>query len=147
MKNIIYLDFDGVLHPACPTETNQFCALPYFESVIEPFVKEKNIKIIISSSWRMYYGIENLIDIFKNDIIKKSIIGTTPMIKHINNKYYRSEEIEASIEEIRPDNYIIIDDAKDAIEKKYWNKCVITNAKKGFDYKAKQKFIEIASFK
>lgn len=53
---IIYLDFDGVLHPSTPGE-NALFSKAY---LLEPIVENSNASIVISSSWRFTHTLENL---------------------------------------------------------------------------------------
>lgn len=97
-KMIIFLDFDGVLHPVfprreLPDEENQlFSYLPRLEGVLRDFPE---IKIVISSSWRENRPWENVIKAFSLDIAAR-IIGATPVLKQKEPPYLkhpRHEEI------------------------------------------------------
>ncbi len=72
---MLFLDFDGVLHPAfCPDEEH-FCRRPLFESVMRRF---PDVRIVISSSWRRVYAIDYLRSRFSRDIAER-IVGTTQL--------------------------------------------------------------------
>jgi len=95
---IIFLDFDGVLHPVFPRreltdEENQlFSYLPRLESVLRDYPE---FKIVISSSWRQFRPWENVIGAFSSDISAR-IIGATPVLKSNEPpypKHPRYEEI------------------------------------------------------
>ncbi len=74
---ILFLDFDGVLHPQHdnePTPTDQvFCHLPRFETVMREFPM---VKIVISSMWRHQFTLDQLRARFSPDIAGR-IIDTT----------------------------------------------------------------------
>lgn len=84
---ILFLDFDGVLHPEHdgePTPAEQvFCHLPRFESVMRDF---PNIEIVISSMWRYEFTLDQLRARFSPDIAAR-IIGVTPKTERIDGKY------------------------------------------------------------
>ncbi len=74
-KTMLFLDFDGVLHPRfCPDEEH-FCRLPLFESVMR---RHPAVRIVISSSWRRIYGIDYLRSRFSRDIAER-VVGTTQL--------------------------------------------------------------------
>ena len=65
---ILFLDFDGVLHPeysdrAVPDEI-AFCHLPRFEAVLRDF---PNVEIVISSTWRYHLPLDALRERFSAD--------------------------------------------------------------------------------
>jgi len=88
---IIFLDFDGVLHPFfprkdLPAEENQlFSYLPRLEGVLRDFPA---LKIVIASSWRINRPWENVINAFSLDITAR-IIGTTPVLIQKEPPYRR----------------------------------------------------------
>jgi hypothetical protein len=72
---VLFLDFDGVLHPVgCPQE-ERFCQRPRFESVMRQFPE---VRIVISSSWRRIYKVDWLRSRFSRDIAER-IVGTTQL--------------------------------------------------------------------
>ena len=72
---VLFLDFDGVLHPVgCPHDEH-FCQRPRFESVMRQFPE---VRIVISSSWRRIYKSDWLRSRFSRDIAER-IIGTTQL--------------------------------------------------------------------
>ena len=74
---ILFLDFDGVLHPQyehepVPTEL-AFCHLARFEALMRKF---PSVEIVISSTWREQFSMEVLRAKFSTDIAAR-IIGRT----------------------------------------------------------------------
>lgn len=74
---ILFLDFDGVLHPAydgmaTPAE-RLFCHLQRFEAIMRDFPA---VEIVISSSWRYQFSLANLRSRFSPDIAAR-VTGTT----------------------------------------------------------------------
>ena len=80
---ILFLDFDGVLHPFFPRsdrsdEENQlFAYLPRLEKVLRD---HPVCRIVISSSWRENRPWEMVIGAFSPDIVPR-IIGATPVLR------------------------------------------------------------------
>ena len=84
---ILFLDFDGVLHPeyeaqAVPADI-AFCHLPRFEAVMRDY---SQVEIVISSTWREQFPLAALQARFSPDIAAR-IIGTTPIITRMDGKY------------------------------------------------------------
>lgn len=51
-SRILFLDFDGVLHPASrelDPRLGHFCWLPYLERVLEP---HPDVRVVVHSTWR-----------------------------------------------------------------------------------------------
>jgi hypothetical protein len=93
---IIFLDFDGVLHPQYDgqpvPDAVAFCHLPRFELVMREF---PSVEIVISSLWRYQFSFSNLKARFSEDI-RPRIIGTTPLLRYDDGFYVpakREQEI------------------------------------------------------
>ncbi len=72
---ILFLDFDGVLHPEpCFDDTKLFCFLPRLENVLRDYPQ---IKIVISSTWRDSRSLRELQNLFSMEIAQR-VIGVTP---------------------------------------------------------------------
>jgi hypothetical protein len=84
---ILFLDFDGVLHPEHdgePTPAKRvFCHLPRFEAVMRDFPA---VEIVISSMWREQFSLDALRARFSPDIAAR-IIGATPLTPRVDGKY------------------------------------------------------------
>ena len=76
---ILFLDFDGVLHPQYEHEPVPadlaFCHLARFEALMREF---PSVEIVISSTWREQFSMEVLRAKFSADIAAR-IIGRTPL--------------------------------------------------------------------
>ena len=104
--NIIFLDFDGVIHSVNEKHTNEFNRISYIEHI----VKNTNAKIVISSDWRFVYTL----DAIKKHLLPSLmdyIIDETPFI---NINISRETEISLFLKETSHNikNYVIIDDIK-----------------------------------
>ncbi len=69
---ILFLDFDGVLHPNCCAPTDCFCLLPPLVETITPF----DVDVVISSTWRFRRSLRWLKKLFPPSF-RDRIIGTT----------------------------------------------------------------------
>lgn len=78
MRHILFLDFDGVLHPfPAPIDPAcLFCFLPGFEDTLRDL---PHLEIVISSSWREGHQLDELRKLFSPDVGER-IIGVTPQI-------------------------------------------------------------------
>lgn len=82
MSVILFVDFDGVLHPryedqSVPADV-AFCHLPRFEAVMRDF---PGVEIVISSTWREQFGFDELRAWFSSDIARR-ITATALLPKH-----------------------------------------------------------------
>ena len=57
---IVFLDFDGVLHPEHCHESKHFSCLPVFESVLSQVT---DCKLVIASTWGLQIPVERLRDV------------------------------------------------------------------------------------
>lgn len=78
---VLFLDFDGVLHPEFCHESKHFVHRDAFEAVSRAF---PDIKLVISSTWRLQRPLQMLKGLFSPDVAKR-IIGTTPVYAQLNN--------------------------------------------------------------
>jgi hypothetical protein len=80
---ILFLDFDGVLHPRHPRtdrsdeENLYFCYLPRVEKVLRD---HPEVRIVVSSDWRLRRTLDELRACFSTDI-RERVIGTTELVR------------------------------------------------------------------
>jgi len=105
---ILFLDFDGVLHPVNRT-TGVFACLAYFESVIQDFL---TVDIVISSAWRESHSLEKLQSFFSTNI-RHRIIDVTSILPSLSHQYIRQAEIMFWLREAgrEYEEWIAIDDS------------------------------------
>lgn len=72
---LLFLDFDGVLHPRATLE-NLFIHIPRIEGVLRDF---PSLQVVISSSWREVTPLVEIREKFSEDL-RDRIIGTTPLV-------------------------------------------------------------------
>ena len=73
---LLFLDFDGVLHPVSGTPTFNPDSMRELETVIEQF---PSLKIVITSSWREEKSLDELVKLLGPGLGQR-VIGTTPII-------------------------------------------------------------------
>jgi hypothetical protein len=129
---IVFLDFDGVLHPGSSSRDEHFMCLPRFEGVIRKFT---NVRIVISSSWRYYYSLEQLKANFSNDI-RPRIAGFTPLLEG-DMPRIRHDEIQHYLARLAapPGSWIAVDDAILEFPKGFRN-LILCDPNVGFDHRA-----------
>ncbi len=94
---ILFLDFDGILHPAINYTAERLMRnLPLLEDVLRG---RPHVDVVISSTWRETRTLSELQVLFSPDIAPR-IIGTTPQWRDIQDEasfgtYVRQAEIEA----------------------------------------------------
>lgn len=71
---ILFLDFDGVLHPEHCHASKHFCCLPILEDALRHV---PGCQVVITSTWRLEQSYEDLLERFSPDIATM-IDGVTP---------------------------------------------------------------------
>lgn len=71
---ILFLDFDGVMHPEFCHESKHFVHRDNFETVLRA---APHVELVISSTWRHKRSLDELKLLFTADVAAR-IIGTTP---------------------------------------------------------------------
>ena len=116
---IIFLDIDGTINnSSCwwvrPLE-NRFA--PECITALNKITEETGADIVVSSTWRVSFKLDELIYILKSAGIKGSIIGQTPIVRFSGGRrgdeiyswiYDASTEIGKKIE-----HFVILDDNSD----------------------------------
>lgn len=117
---IIFLDIDGVLN-------SHQTSLPSGQARLDPvnidffnlIIEETQAEIVISSTWRYWYPVEELTRIFREAEIKGKIIDTTAC-QNSTEADHRGTEIYAWLKNNHPSSYssdpggfVILDDRSD----------------------------------
>jgi len=109
MRKILFLDFDGVLHP---DGIGLFSKLSLFEEYVRDM---SELEIIISSSWRETHSFEDLKNIFPVSL-RDRICGITPTVEDGYDAGGRQREIELFLETENLNNanatWVALDDMK-----------------------------------
>ncbi|MFJ9452190.1 HAD domain-containing protein [Herbaspirillum sp. NPDC101397] len=106
---ILFLDFDGVLHPL-NREEGTLSRLPQLEITLRKF---NEIDIVISSAWRQEYSLTQLRTYFSDDI-QRRILDVTPVLDHLDNRYLRQAEIDLWLRDAgrEYEGWIALDDSE-----------------------------------
>lgn len=120
---VLFLDIDEVLnskaHPGSSVQGFEHGDPEYYAQGIDPFhVKSLNqiteatgALIVISSSWRNAHPLNKLRQIFRCAGITGTVIGDTPIrLLEDGERRYRYDEIQAWLDAVHPDAYVILDD-------------------------------------
>ena len=104
MNKLLFLDFDGVLHPTHFAGQDPFNRAHLLEKTLEG----SNIGIVISSSWRFTHSLEKLQKLLPNSI-SSMVIGVTgsPVI----GKHPRYQEIVNFLQSHGASNWKALDDS------------------------------------
>lgn len=78
---ILFLDFDGVLHPEHCHESKHFCRLPILEDALR---QVPETKVVITSTWRLEQSFGALQQRFSTDLAD-IIKGVTPRYSDLTN--------------------------------------------------------------
>ena len=94
VRVILFLDFDGVLHPVGGTLRQQRMEkLPLLESLLrEPGLQQ--VGIVISSTWRLIHTPAQLRSMFAPDL-RRRVLGCTPQLERHLSSQRRHEDITA----------------------------------------------------
>ena len=102
-QRLLFLDFDGVLHPNGSAMADCFCLLPALLDTIAPF----EVNVVISSSWRHHRSMRFLKSLFPRPF-RKRVVGTTGVASP--GPYARWEEIRSYLSEHRATSWRALDD-------------------------------------
>jgi hypothetical protein len=93
MHTILFLDFDGVLHPAGGNPAGgQFLRRHLLEDLLrEP--AQAGVRIVISSTWREAFSLERLRQVFMPDL-RERVIDVTPELPDHRGPHRRHHEIQ-----------------------------------------------------
>jgi len=89
---VLFLDFDGVLHPAGAGSQKMVR-----KALLEDFLRDPacaHVSVVISSTWREALSIEKLRRLFAADL-QARIIGCTPVLEDTESDFPRFREIRA----------------------------------------------------
>jgi len=108
---IIFLDFDGVLHPIgkSPGGLDNFNKLPLLEAWLR---EHDHVNVVISSSWRAIMSIDDMRQLFSIDL-RERVIDVCPDVSAQPQPFYwRLEEILAWVnKEGYEGQWLALDDA------------------------------------
>lgn len=86
-RRLLFLDFDGVLHPASAPEGQLFCRVPHLQQALSHHCCD----LVISSSWRHHFSMGQLLAFLPRDLQVRVVGVTGP--NHIG-RWPRYQEIQ-----------------------------------------------------
>lgn len=105
MRRVLFLDFDGVLHPATGDSVPEFSKADTLASAMQGYACD----IVISSTWRFHYGLDQLKDFLPCGIAER-IIGTIG--DDARSHFARHDSILAWLAQSDPVDWRALDDAQ-----------------------------------
>ena len=129
---IVFLDIDGVLNSDTWEKTDEYNKGEYPEKMFDPkavkllnkIIKETEAKVVLTSTWRLKYSLDEMINLFSKVGINCDLIDFTPDLKKDNDYTLRGNEIlkwckdNRNVIGTKPLNYtnfIILDDNNDML--------------------------------
>lgn len=111
---LIFLDFDGVLHPFFPLPDNSdkdnahFCGVPRLAQVL---VKHPTAQVVISSTWRLGRSLDQLRALL-GPVVGARVVGVTPKGSFSHGPGGRLEEIQMYLSQTSDPNqpWVALDD-------------------------------------
>lgn len=94
---ILFLDFDGVLHPVFPradlpdAENQLLSYLPRLEAVLRDFPA---VRIVVASDWRRRHSLQELQGFFAEDL-RGRLVSTTPILPRTEETWTGHRQQEA----------------------------------------------------
>lgn len=99
--SVLFLDFDGVMHPA---ENGSFCNLPNLQRALASCPE---VDVVLSTNWRINSDPEKLLSNFPCEI-RSRVVDVTPVLGE--GPYERQSECEAYIADKQVRFAIVLDD-------------------------------------
>lgn len=92
---ILFLDFDGVLHPTSAEADQLFCCAQHLWSILR---RHPEANVVFSTSWRGQHSLDELIDFATfggGEDLASRFIGATPQLDSDGDYQHRRRECEA----------------------------------------------------
>jgi len=130
-NTVLFLDFDGVLHPkGGVSATGRFSRLPFLEALlVEPAMAD--VEIVIASTWREAYSLPQLRGLFPA-ALQGRILDVTPQLDDTDSNYLRYREIRAWLNRHpKVERWAVLDDAEDEFPPDKRERAVCTDPRVG----------------
>jgi len=82
---LLFLDFDGVLHPNFCSPDQYFCRLPDLAKLLGS--EDRRLRIVISSSWRFHHSPAQLVQVFPEHVRARVVGGTGEPVPGSHSRY------------------------------------------------------------
>ena len=96
---LLFLDFDGVLHPNSGRDEGVFCYASRLWQILRACPE---VKVVFTTSWREYFSFEDMIAFVTHgggENLATRFIGKTPVHKDVGDLPRRDIEIQSWLEE------------------------------------------------
>jgi hypothetical protein len=110
MKKLLFLDFDGVLHPNFCQSQDYFSRVDLLIEAIDD--RKAELEIIISSSWRFHHSFDEILGYLPR-ALQRLISGVTPEVEPGRHQRYREICEYLSQREGSPDWRALDDDIRE----------------------------------
>lgn len=126
---LLFLDFDGVLHPLNARGKRRFCRRLLLEEVLVAD-RRAETRVVISSAWRALYPVEQLRRIFC-PALRPRILGCTPVIGD-DAPHARGREIRGWLgAHARDERWLALDDDREGFAGPDHERVVFTDPAEG----------------
>jgi hypothetical protein len=132
---IVFLDFDGVLHPdPCRDHKRLFEHAPRLAAALAPFAR---VAVVLSTSWRTEHGAQALAAQLP-PTLRDQVVGSTRALHQIDRRpalaaYRRQAECLDWIDREQPGRrWFALDDRPDQFEP-YCDRLIATDGRRGLD--------------
>ena len=131
---LIFLDIDGVLRRiGSPLDVFDRDCLGRFEAVVRA---HPQVRIVISSSWRLLYRLDDIRARFAPDIGAR-IIGQTPWLEDRRQASHADEVLAYLADLTEPPGWVVIDDdERGYADAGVADRLILTTGDRGFDARA-----------
>lgn len=85
---ILFLDFDGVLHPLMAKDDQHFCFMPRLACVLREY---PHVRVVVTSSWRLRRSLDVLKAFFPADV-REQVVGMTPVEESLSHQVGSREQ-------------------------------------------------------
>ncbi len=86
MSKLLFLDFDGVLHPNFSQERDYFCRIDLLMDALGSEIS--GLEVIISSSWRFHHSFDQIVG-YLPQALQRIVSGATPEVEPGHLQRYR----------------------------------------------------------
>jgi hypothetical protein len=86
MTKLLFLDFDGVLHPNFSRASEYFNRVDILMGALGEEIQ--GLEVVVSSSWRFHYPIKEILSRLPNEL-KSLVVGFTPEVEPGRHQRYR----------------------------------------------------------
>lgn len=126
-KTILFLDFDGVLHPkGVASDFGCFSRLPLLDALLLE-AGLTHVEVVITSTWREAYSLPKLRGFFPVTL-QSRVVDVTPQLDDTDSEYQRYREIRAWLNRHpEVEGWAELDDAKDEFPPHKGERAVFTD--------------------